>query len=144
MRSWVGFKQIGIPYDRPERHAGTTRYSLGRRIEGALDGIFGFSKVPIRLALFTGLLVFAIGGIYLLNTLFSALFFGGRGLVQGWTSLITLGFMLGGANLVAIAIVGEYVCRIYFQTKNRPLFVIDCVKASDRPAAHRSSGEPNS
>ena len=130
MRSWVGFKQIGIPYDRPERFARTTRYSLGRRIEGALDGIFGFSKVPIRAALFTGLLVFAIGGAYLLNTLVSALFFGGKELVQGWTSLITLGFMLGGANLVAIAIVGEYVCRIYFQTKNRPLFVVDCVDTS--------------
>jgi dolichol-phosphate mannosyltransferase len=130
MRSWVGFKQIGIPYDRPERYAGTTRYSLGRRIEGALDGIFGFSKVPIRIALFIGLAVFAVGGAYLLNTLFSSLFFGSKGLVQGWTSLITLGFMLGGANLVAIAVVGEYVCRIYFQTKSRPLFVVDCVKTS--------------
>ena len=131
MRGWVGFKQIGIPYDRPERHAGTTSYSLGRRIEGALDGIFGYSKVPIRVALFTGLLVCAVGGVYLLQALVSAVFFGGSGaLVRGWTSLITLGFILGGANLVAIAIVGEYVCRIYFQTKNRPLFVVDKVEVS--------------
>lgn len=133
MRSWVGFKQIGIPYDRPERHAGTTSYSLGRRIEGALDGIFGFSKVPIRVALFTGLLVCLAGGVYLLQTLISAAFFGkGAQLVHGWTSLITLGFMLGGANLVAVAIVGEYVCRIYFQTKNRPLYVVDAVQASSQ------------
>ena len=131
MRGWVGFKQIGIPYDRPERHAGTTSYSLARRIEGALDGIFGFSKVPIRAALYTGLLVCAIGGSYLLVVLISAVFFGGgASLMRGWTSLITLGFILGGANLVAIAIVGEYVCRIYFQTKNRPLFVVDKVEVS--------------
>lgn len=134
MRSWMGFKQIGIPYDRPERHAGTTSYSLGRRIEGALDGIFGYSKVPIRVALFTGLLVCTIGSIYLLDTLVSAIIFGG-GAVQGWTSLITLGFLLGGANLIAIAIVGEYVCRIYFQTKNRPLFVVDKIEVSlSKPA----------
>lgn len=132
MRGWVGFNQIGIPYDRPERHAGKSSYSLGRRLEGALDGIFGYSKVPIRVALFTGLLVCAVGGVYLLQALVSAVFFGGSGaLVRGWASLITLGFILGGANLVATAIVGEYVCRIYFQTKNRPLFVVDKVEVSN-------------
>ena len=131
MRSWVGFRQIGIPYDRPERHAGTTSYSLGRRLEGALDGIFGFSKVPIRMALFIGLLVCGSGAIYLLGTLISAAFLGqGAQLVHGWASLITLGFMLGGANLVAIAIVGEYVCRIYFQAKSRPLYIVSQVKGS--------------
>ena len=137
MRSWVGFKQLGIPYDRPARHAGTPSYNIRRLIELAMDGIFGFSKVPIRLALFTGLLVCAIGGIYLCPVLISFLM-GGAKAVQGWTSLITLGFMLGGANLVAIAIVGEYVCRIYFQTKNRPLFVVEKIQeaadSSSKPA----------
>ena len=128
MRSWVGFRQIGIPYDRPARHAGTTSYSLSRRFEGAMDGLFGYSRVPIRVAFFTGVLVFIVGGIYLLNTLVSSFFFHGKGLVQGWTSLITLGFMLGGANLIAIAIVGEYVCRIYFQAKNRPLYIVKEIK----------------
>ena len=60
-----------------------------------------------------------------------ALFFGGTP-VQGWTSMDVLGFMLGGANLVAIAIVGEYVCRIYFQAKSRPLFVVDRVETSSK------------
>ena len=133
MRSWVGFKQIGIPYDRPERHAGTTSYSIGRRIEGALDGLFGFSKVPIRVALFTGLSVCTVGGLYLIQALIGALFLG-KDFVHGWASLITLGFMLGGANLIAIAIVGEYVCRIYFQAKSRPLYVIEKMLSS---AVHR-------
>jgi len=127
MRSWVGFKQVGIPYDRPARHAGTTSYSIGRRIEGALDGIFGFSKVPIRVALFTGVFVCFVGGLYLLEALYNSVFHG-ISLVQGWASLITLGFMLGGANLIAVAIVGEYVCRIYFQTKNRPLYILKEIK----------------
>ena len=133
MRSWVGFKQIGIPYDRPARHAGTTSYSLNRRIEGAMDGIFGFSRVPIRVAFFTGLFVCFIGGLYLAQALFNAMFRGGS-LVQGWASLITLGFMLGGANLIAVAIVGEYVCRIYFQAKNRPLYILKEIKEG-RPEA---------
>ena len=123
LRSWVGFKQIGIPYDRPPRHAGTTRYRLGRRIEGALDGIFGFSKLPIRLAFFLGLSVFVVCGAYLCQSYLSALIFGDNGVI-GWRSVVTLAFMLGAANLIAVAIVGEYVCRIYFQTKGRPLYVV--------------------
>ena len=140
MRAWVGFKQIGIPYDRPERHAGTTSYSIGRRLEGALDGIFGYSKVPIRVALYTGLFVLVAGGLYLLKALFTTLFFDGD-TVHGWTSIITLGFMLGGANLVAIAIVGEYVSRIYFQSKSRPLYVVDAIVSGGTRDGVSSSAE---
>jgi dolichol-phosphate mannosyltransferase len=123
MRSWVGFKQIGIPYDRPGRYAGTTRYSVARRIEGALDGLFGYSKVPIRLSLILGIVVCLVAGAYLATTLVGQFVFGGQA-VRGWTSLLVLAFMLGGANLVATAIVGEYVSRVYFQGKNRPIFIV--------------------
>lgn len=123
MRSWVGFKQIGIPYDRPGRYAGTTRYSLARRIEGALDGLFGYSRIPIRISLLLGFAVCAISGAYMLTSLVSQMFFNGKP-VPGWTSLVVLAFILGGANLIATSIVGEYVCRIYFQAKSRPLFVV--------------------
>jgi len=124
MRSWVGFRQIGMPYDRPERHAGTTSYSIRRRIEGALDGLFGFSKLPIRLAFFLGILVFAVCGIYLTYS-YIGMMITGDSAVIGWRSIITLAFMLGGANLIATAVVGEYVCRIYFQGKGRPLYIIN-------------------
>jgi glycosyltransferase involved in cell wall biosynthesis len=130
MRSWVGFRQIGMPYDRPERHAGTTSYSIRRRIEGALDGLFGFSKLPIRVAFFMGILVFAICGVYLLYS-YIGMVITGDGAVVGWRSIITLAFMLGGANLIATAVVGEYVCRIYFQGKGRPLYIIDRVLSSE-------------
>lgn len=123
MRSWVGFKQIGIPYDRPGRYAGTSRYSVARRIEGALDGLFGYSRIPIRLSLLLGIVVCLVAGVYLASTLVGQFVFGGQA-VRGWTSLLVLAFMLGGANLIATSVVGEYVCRIYFQSKQRPLFVV--------------------
>jgi len=124
MRSWVGFRQIGLPYDRPERHAGTTSYSIRRRIEGALDGLFGFSKLPIRMAFFMGIFVFVICGVYLSYSYIGWMTHGAAA-GDGWRSIITLAFMLGGANLIATAVVGEYVCRIYFQGKGRPLYIIN-------------------
>ena len=133
MRSWVGYKQIGSPYDRPGRYAGTSRYSVMRRIDGALDGLFGYSRLPIRLSLLVGLFVFAAGALYLVNTLVMQLFFRGTA-VAGWTSLLTLMFMLGGANLVVTSIVGEYVCRTYFQSKARPLFIVAETRSSKRSA----------
>lgn len=132
MRSWVGFKQIGVPYDRPGRYAGTSRYSVLRRIEGALDGLFGYSRLPIRISLLLGMLVCIIAGIYLASTLIGQFIFGGEA-VRGWTSLLVLAFMLGGANLIATSIVGEYVVRVYFQSKSRPLFVVGETRRPGEP-----------
>jgi len=123
MRSWVGFKQIGVLYDRPGRYAGSTRYSVMRRIEGALDGLFGYSRLPIRISLMLGILVCFTAGAYMATALIGRLIYGGQP-VPGWSSLLVLVSMLGGANLVATSIVGEYVCRIYFQAKNRPVYVV--------------------
>jgi dolichol-phosphate mannosyltransferase len=124
MRNWVGFKQIGIPYDRPARHSGFSRYGLARWTDIALDGLFGFSRLPIRLSFLFGVGVFLVCAGYLLIAYVDAMLFSNT-TVPGWRSLITLAFMLGSANLIAISTVGEYVCRIYFQSKNRPLFVVD-------------------
>ncbi len=126
MRSWVGFKQIGIPYDRPERAIGETRYGFRKHLELALDGLFSFSKAPVRFSLFVGIFVVLIGGIYLAISYLRAMFTVDTA-PEGWKSLITLVFMAAGANIIATSIVGEYVCRIYFQTKGRPLFVVDAV-----------------
>jgi dolichol-phosphate mannosyltransferase len=135
MRSWVGFKQIGVPYDRPGRYAGSTRYSIMRRIEGALDGLFGYSRLPIRISLLLGVLVCFTAGAYMLTALIGRLFYGGQP-VPGWSSLLVLASMLGGANLVATSIVGEYVCRIYFQGKNRPIYVV-----AEMTRANNSAGQ---
>jgi len=130
MRSWVGFRQIGIPYDRPARHAGESGYRLWRRVEGALDGLFGYSRLPIRFTALIGLVVILMGFVYLTWVYTGWLLFHGQP-VQGWISIITLGFILAGSNILVTAIVGEYACRIYFQAKTRPLFVVESVVLSD-------------
>lgn len=137
MRSWVGFKQIGVPYDRPGRYAGTTRYSVMRRIEGALDGLFGYSRVPIRVSMLIGILVCIIACVYLGYTLIGQFIYGGEA-VRGWTSLLVLAFMLGGANLIATSIVGEYVVRIYFQGKSRPVYIVAETKRSSMQSLERA------
>lgn len=129
LRSWVGFRQCGVPYDRPKRFEGTTHYSIGRLIDLALDGIFGFSRVPIRFAMLIGSAVFITAGIYLAKALILTVFFQASA-VPGWQSLITLGFMVGGANIIATAVVGEYVVRIYFQSKQRPNFIVSRIGES--------------
>jgi dolichol-phosphate mannosyltransferase len=123
LRSWVGYRQIGVPYNRPKRFAGHTRYGLTKRIEGALDGLFGYSKIPIRLMLLLGIVTFFMGAAYLSISYFSYFMKEGTA-VPGWRSIISLGFMLGSANLIATSIVGEYVSRVYFQCKQRPRFII--------------------
>jgi len=138
MRAWVGFRQIGIPYDRPGRYAGTTRYSVIRRIDGALDGLFGYSRVPIRLSLLLGVGVCVVGALYLAYSLLGTMIWHGKP-ERGWTSLIVLAFMLGGANLIATSIVGEYVCRVYFQAKQRPLFVVSATSQGRPAEAHVGS-----
>lgn len=123
MRSWVGFRQIGLEYDRPGRHSGTTRYGFRKHLELAFDGLFSFTRVPIRFSMMLGVAVMAIGGIYLIRS-YVVRYILGDPTPPGWTSLVTLGFMTAGANILVTAIVGEYVCRIYFQGKQRPLFII--------------------
>ncbi|MEI8367657.1 MAG: glycosyltransferase family 2 protein [Planctomycetia bacterium] len=139
MRSWVGFRQTGVPYDRPGRYAGTTRYSLQRRIEGALDGLFGYSKVPIRIGLFLGVISCLISFGFLFYFAVTTLIY--RGTPEpGWTSLVVLVTMLGGVNLIATSIVGEYVVRIYFQGKDRPLYVVAETIRSGDPSGPLETG----
>jgi dolichol-phosphate mannosyltransferase len=124
LRSWVGFKQIGVPYDRPKRLHGESQYNFFKRLRFALDGIFSFSQLPLRVALGIGLATVVLSFLFLAWSLVMALFFHAQ-LIRGWASVITLIFMAAGANIVATSIVGEYVVRIYFQTKERPLFIVD-------------------
>jgi dolichol-phosphate mannosyltransferase len=139
MRSWVGFRQTGVPYDRPGRYAGTTRYSLQRRIEGALDGLFGYSKVPIRIGLALGVFSCLISFGFLFYFAVTNLIYRGTP-ERGWTSLVVLVTMLGGVNLIATSIVGEYVVRIYFQGKDRPLYVVAETIRSGDPSGQLDAG----
>ena len=123
MSSWIGFSQYGLPYERAVRFAGTTKYPLRKMLKLALDGLLSFSTVPLRLVSFLGLsaaLAAALGFIYvLLLRAFAGVW------PSGWTLLLLPTLLLGGAQLLGLGILGEYVGRIYTEAKRRPLFIVE-------------------
>jgi polyisoprenyl-phosphate glycosyltransferase len=125
MRSWVGFKQYGYEYDRDERHAGASKYSLKKRLEIALNGIFNFSKYPIYIMYRLGFISIVISIIYMLYLLY--LKFTSNALTPGYVTIIFAISFFSGVQLVSLGLIGEYVFRTYSQVRQRPLFIIDKV-----------------
>jgi len=126
MRTWVGFRQIGIPVERPERHSGESKYSPLSRLKFALDGIFAFSTVPIRAASLLGLCAMGLSGAYAIYTLYAKLIL--HQTTRGFTALILTMTFLSGVLLFFLGIIGEYVGRVYEEIKARPLYVVSrCV-----------------
>jgi dolichol-phosphate mannosyltransferase len=128
LRAWVGFRQIGIEYERDSRAAGRTKYSFSKLVRLAMDGIFSFSVVPLRLAIFFGLgavalamfwailhLVWRIGGFELMGHTAAQL--------PGWTTLMCGMLLLGGLQLLILGCIGEYIGRIFNEVKRRPRWV---------------------
>lgn len=125
IRTWVGFKQIGVEYNREERFAGDSKYSFKMLLKLALNGIFNFSELPIKWITRLGTLTILSSGLYLLYTVYLRIF---HDIVpEGFTALLFTIILFGGVQLLSIGIIGEYILRIFFQVKNRPLFVIDRV-----------------
>ncbi len=140
MRSWVGFRQIGIAVERSERHSGESKYSALRRLKFALDGIFAFSTVPIRAASILGVIAILISSLYAVVTIYAKVFL--HQTVQGFAALIVVMTFLSGVLLFFLGIVGEYVGRMYEELKARPLYVVDrCIghAFADRPWSERRS-----
>jgi dolichol-phosphate mannosyltransferase len=122
MVSWVGFRQIAVPYDRAARHAGVSKYSLFRMVKFAVDGILSFSIVPLRLATFLGL---AASVSALIGTMVVAvLALVGKLRPAGWMAVLLAGLFIGGVQLICLGIVGEYLGRIYGESKRRPLYLV--------------------
>src|ERR1700722_11526661 len=123
MVSWLGFSQIAVPYRREPRRAGVTKFSFFKMLRFAMDGIFSFSIVPLRVATWTGFITsfLAILGILLVSF---ERFLGVQGLVKGWTSTMFAVLFIGGVQLICIGIIGEYIGRIYGESKRRPLYVV--------------------
>lgn len=120
--SWVGFKQIGIKYERSERLAGESKYPLSKMLKFSLDGITSFSFFPLRLASFLGIASAGIGVLGILVALFLRL--GTDVTLPGWTSLMIVVLFLGGLQLFILGIIGEYIGRIYDETRKRPMYII--------------------
>jgi dolichol-phosphate mannosyltransferase len=123
MVSWLGFSQVAVPYHRASRAAGSTKFSLFKMVRFALDGIFSFSILPLRLATWTG---FAASGVAVLAILIVLLdtFLRVPGLVKGWSSTVIAVLFIGGVQLICTGIIGEYIGRIYGESKRRPLYIV--------------------
>src|SRR5208283_4056401 len=130
MRSWVGFRQIGIPVERAERHSGRSKYSVMRLMKLATDGIFAFSIVPIRAAALLGAFVMFLSLLYVCFALYAKLFL--HESPQGFTALLVAVTFLSGILLFFLGIIGEYVGRIYEETKARPQYVIGQMAGKSR------------
>lgn len=120
--SWIGFKQTFIEYVREERFAGETRYSLRKMIRFALDAVASFSYKPLILASYFGFFLSGVSFLYLLIVIYQKLFTNNT--IVGWTSVIAISLFFNGIILIILGIMGEYIGRIYEETKNRPLYIL--------------------
>lgn len=125
MVSWVGFRQVAVPYERELRATGSSSYPLRKMLRLAFDAITGFSTRPLRLASLLGLLFGAVGALGVVITIIAW----AMGVtVPGWASVVVILLTLGGIQLAVLGIIGEYLGRLYIEVKRRPLFIIDEIR----------------
>lgn len=134
MVAWIGFKQVPLPYNRDERFAGETKYPLKKMVKFALDALTGFSSAPLKLASHAGLLLSA--GSVLIVAYILIGWLSGRS-VPGWTSLMLVVVVLGAIQMFVLALMGEYLGRLYNQAKNRPLYIVQEIAGHSREQAAR-------
>ena len=134
MVSWIGFKQAAVPYDRHARFAGKAKYSFRKSVHLAWDGITSFSSVSPSLPFYFGCLVTLISVLYAL-VLVIQLTLGKP--ASGFSALLTVMVFLGGVQLVSVGVIGQYIARIFDDTKNRPLYVV-----RQRYGFHQHDGPP--
>jgi polyisoprenyl-phosphate glycosyltransferase len=138
--SWVGFRQTSVSYVREKRFAGETKYPLRKMLRFALDAIFGFSYRPLKLASYAGLLT-SLGGFVYLAYVVWLKYFTDR-TVQGWTSIIALNLIFNGIVLLILGIMGEYIGRIYDESKARPFYVVrETIGLEQRGRRHDDGGQ---
>jgi glycosyltransferase involved in cell wall biosynthesis len=144
LRSWIGFRQTGLVYQRDARAAGEAKYTFRRLVRLALDGIINFSDRPLRLITLTGLAVGALaaiaGVVFLVQYVTDATILGYNPRAsRGWTSLMLAILFLGATQLVCIGLLGEYIIRLFAETKQRPSYVVRDTANLDNAAVARVS-----
>jgi dolichol-phosphate mannosyltransferase len=132
MVAWIGFKQVPFAYDRQERFAGETKYPLKKMLRFAFDALTGFSSAPLKLASHAGLWL-SVGSVLLILYIGYAWLAGQS--IQGWTSLMLVVVVLGAVQMFVLALMGEYIGRLYNEAKGRPLYIVQEIAGQDpRPA----------
>ena len=122
LRSWVGFRQTGLEYERDERLHGAPKFTLRKLMMLAYNGLFSFSSIPIKLLSRLGLFMILFAVIYIIITLIKRYFFGD--VPQGFITTIIFITLFSGVQLMALGLLGEYMSRIYDETRGRPLYII--------------------
>lgn len=135
--AWAGFSSYGIPYERPERAGGTSKFNYWKLWNFALDGIFGFSSLPLRVWSYLGGLLGLFSVIFMLTIFFKTLILGTD--TPGYASTMCVILFLGAIQLISIGILGEYVGRIYSEVKHRPVYIIDRIYGRLGEASHPES-----
>lgn len=121
--SWVGYRRVAVPYHRQARVAGASKFSLWRLWNFALEGITSFSTVPLRAATYLGLATAAGAFLFAVGVVVKAALYGDR--VAGWPTMMAVILFLGGVQLIALGLIGEYLGRLYEESKQRPLYLVD-------------------
>ena len=129
LRAWLGFKQTAVQFERPPRYAGEPKYTFWKSLALGINGIVGFSKVPLRFATYLGMLVSAVSLVLTGWAVYQR--FVGADTVRGWASTLVVILLLGGVQLLMIGVVGEYLSRIYDEVKQRPMYVIGDLRGFD-------------
>ena len=122
MRYWIGFNQYGYEYERSERAAGTPKYTFKKLWQLAKNGIFNFSEAPVKFMKRTGYIAITLSVVYLIYILIKKLLY--NSVPQGFTTLIFAFILFSGFQFIFMGLLGEYILRIFFQVKQRPLFII--------------------
>jgi glycosyltransferase involved in cell wall biosynthesis len=122
MFHWFGFKSTYLEYLPSERFSGTTKYNISKMIKFALIGITSFSTVPLRMATIIGFCISSLSFVYMIYVLYSAIF--AKDVITGWTSLLLSVLFLGGMQLIAVGILGEYIGKIFIEMKERPRYIV--------------------
>lgn len=123
IRSWVGFRQVGVKVERAERQGGAPKYTVRKLLSLAFNGIFSFSNLPIKFLAVLGFGVVVFSAAYAVYLLVSKFVY--DTVPAGFTTLILTLFFLSGVQLLALGILGEYISRIYQESRRRPLFIVD-------------------
>jgi glycosyltransferase involved in cell wall biosynthesis len=123
--AWIGYRQVAVPYERDSRLAGSTKWNYWRLWNFSLEGITSFSIAPLKVATYIGLFTAIIAVVYGILIIGRTILFGNP--VPGYPSLLVIMLFLGGVQLVSLGIIGEYVGRIFNETKQRPLYLVDAI-----------------
>jgi len=129
--TWIGYPSMSVPYDRAPRHAGTGKWSWWKLWNLALEGITGFTVMPLKVATYLGLLVALAAAVFGAQVIMRTLIFGNP--VAGYPSLVTIILFLGGVQLITLGVIGEYLGRVFNETKNRPLYLVERFVPSELP-----------